>query len=138
MLGRSPWLKTTALLVFFLWLVNFLKNLLIIVVDLLKKPPGLFVFFMISSMVQPLAHHWNVTSLNLFWRYCFGGCSSVHLFILLLWRSTYYSVRLHDFFVTISRCYKEVYVNSFFPHTVRVWNSLPIECFSLTFDLNDF
>ena len=30
------------------------------------------------------------------------------------------------------------YVNSFFPHTARPWNSLPIECFPLTYDLNGF
>ena len=49
-----------------------------------------------------------------------------------------YSVRLHDFSVTIPRCYKDVYVNSFFPPTTRLWNSLPIECFPLTYDLNGF
>ena len=43
-----------------------------------------------------------------------------------------YSGRLHDF----SRCCKKVYVNSFFPRTVRLWNSLAIECFPLTNDLN--
>ena len=32
-------------------------------------------------------------------------------------------------------CYQDVYVNSFFPSTARLWNSLPIECFPLTFDL---
>ena len=32
-------------------------------------------------------------------------------------------------------CYQDVYVNSFFPCTARLWNSLPIECFPLTFDL---
>ena len=42
------------------------------------------------------------------------------------------------FFVTIARCYKDVYVNSFFPPTARLWNSLPIECFSLTNDLHGF
>ena len=52
--------------------------------------------------------------------------------------STCYSDRLHDFSVTIPRGYKDVYVNSFFPHTARLWNSLPIECFPLTYDLNDF
>ena len=41
-------------------------------------------------------------------------------------------------FVTIRRCYKDVYVNNFFPRTARVWNYLPIECFPLTYDLNDF
>ena len=53
-------------------------------------------------------------------------------------RSTCYSDRLHDFSVTIPRCYKDVYVNSFFPRTARLWNSLPIECFPLTCDLSGF
>ena len=53
-------------------------------------------------------------------------------------RSTSYSDRLHDFFVTILRCYNDVYVNSFFPCIARLWNSLPIECFPLTYDLNSF
>ena len=35
-------------------------------------------------------------------------------------------------------CYKDVYVNSFFPCTARLWNSLPIECFPLTYDLSGF
>ena len=42
------------------------------------------------------------------------------------------------FFVTIPRFYKDVYVNSFFPCTAKLWNSLPIECFPLTCDLSDF
>ena len=53
-------------------------------------------------------------------------------------RSTRYSDRLHGFSVTIPRCYKDVYVNSFFPRTAKLWNSLPIECFSLTYDLSGF
>ena len=53
-------------------------------------------------------------------------------------RSTRYSDRLHDSSVTTPRCYKDVYVNSFFPLTGRLWNSLPIECFPLTYDLNGF
>ena len=35
-------------------------------------------------------------------------------------------------------CYKDVYVNSFFPCTARLWNSLPMKCFPLTFDLSGF
>ena len=31
---------------------------------------------------------------------------------------------------------KNVYVNSFFTRTPELWNSLPSECFSLTYDLN--
>ena len=46
-------------------------------------------------------------------------------------RSTLYSV-------TIPRCYKDFYVNSFFPRTARPWNSLVIEYFCLTYDLSGF
>ena len=53
-------------------------------------------------------------------------------------RSTRYSDRLHDFSVPIPRCYKDVYISSFFPRTGRLWNSLPLECFPLTYDLNGF
>ena len=51
-------------------------------------------------------------------------------------RSTCYSDRLHDFSVTIPRCYKDVYVNSFFSRTARLWNSTPIECFPLNYDFS--
>ena len=53
-------------------------------------------------------------------------------------RSTCYPDRLHDFSVTIPRCYKDVYVNSFFSCTARLYNYLPAECFPLTYDLNGF
>lgn len=33
-------------------------------------------------------------------------------------------------------CYRNLYVNSFFPRTARFWNFLPAECFLLTYDLN--
>ena len=84
-----------------------------------------------AASLEPLAHRWNVTSLCLFYRYYFGRCSSELAQLVPLpfsrWRSTRYSDRLHDFSVTIPRCYKDVYVNSFFPLTARLWNSLPIE-----------
>ena len=53
-------------------------------------------------------------------------------------RSTNYSNRLPNFSANIPRCYKGVYVNSFFSHTARPWNSLPAECFPLINDLNGF
>ena len=40
--------------------------------------------------------------------------------------------------VAIPRCYKDVYVNSFFSRTIRFWNFLPIKCFPLNFHLNGF
>ena len=46
--------------------------------------------------------------------------------------------RLHDFSVTITRCHKDVYVNGFFPCRARPLNSLTIEYFPLTYDLNHF
>ena len=35
-----------------------------------------------------------------------------------------------------TKCYKDVYVNSFFPCKVRPWNSLPKECVPMAPDLN--
>ena len=96
----------------------------------------------LAASLEPLAHLWNVASLNLFYSYYFGRCSSeLAQLVPLLFsrgRSTRYSDRLHDFSVTIPRCYKDLYVNSFFPRTTRPWNSLPIECFPLTYDLSGF
>ena len=96
----------------------------------------------VGVSLELLAHRWYVASLSLFYRYYFRRCSSeLAQLVPLLFsrgRSTGYSDRLHDFSVTISRCYKDVYVNSFFPRTARLWNSLPIECFPLTYDLNGF
>ena len=91
---------------------------------------------------EPLAHRRNVASLSLFYRYYFGICSSELAELVPLpysrRRFTRYSDRLHDFSVTIPKCYKDVYVKSFFPRTARLWNSLPIECFPLSYDLNSF
>ena len=95
-----------------------------------------------SSLVasyEPLAHCRNVASLSLFYRYCFGRCSSeLAELVPLLYsrgRSTCYSDKLYDFSVFILRCYKDVYVNSFFSRTARLRNCLPIEWFPLTYDL---
>ena len=75
-------------------------------------------------------------TLSLFYRYYFDRCSSEVAQLVPLpfsWRrSTRYSDRLPDFSVTISRCCKDVYVNTFSPRTPSLWNSLPIQCFPLT------
>ena len=96
----------------------------------------------LAASLELLAHRRNVASLSLFYRYYFGRCSSelaqLVPFSLSRGRSTRCSDRSHDFCVTISRCYRDVYVNSFFPHTARAWNSLPIECFPSTYNLNGF
>ena len=85
------------------------------------------------TSLEPLAHRRNVgitlvdAHLNWFNWFPFSGG-----------RSPRYSDRLHDFSTTILRCYRDVYVNSFFPRTARSYNFLPIECFALTYDLNGF
>ena len=94
------------------------------------------------ASLEALPHRRNVASLSLFYRYYFGRCfSELGQLVPLPFsrgRSTRYSDRLHDFSITIPRCYKDVYVNSFFPRTAKLWNSLPIECFPLTYDLSGF
>ena len=96
----------------------------------------------LAASLEPLAHRRNVASLSLFCRFYFRKCSSELAQLVPLpfsrGRSTHYSERLHDFSVTIPRCYKDVYVNSFFPRTAKLWNSVPIEYFSLTYDLSGF
>ena len=86
----------------------------------------------LDASLESLAHRRNVASLSLFYRYYFGRCSSepAQLFPLpFSWgRSTRSFDRLHNFSVTIPRCYMDFYVNSFFL----------IECFLLTYNLNGF
>ena len=96
----------------------------------------------LAASLEPLAHGQNVVSLSFFFRYYFGRWSSELAQLVPLpfsqGRSTRYSDRLYDFFVTIPRCYKDVYVNSFFRCTAKLWNYLPIEWFPLTYDLSGF
>ena len=78
----------------------------------------------LAASLKPLAHCRNVASLSLFYRYYFGRCSSELAQLVPLsfsrGRSTRYSDRLHDFSITIPRCYKDVYVNSFFLRTAKL------------------
>ena len=72
---------------------------------------------------DPSLYHENVISLSLFYRYYFGNCSfelSELVPLPFSWgMSTCYSDRSHDISVTIPRCDKDVYVNSFFPNTAK-------------------
>ena len=84
----------------------------------------------LAASLEPLAHCENVASLSLFYKYYFCRCSSELAQLVPLpysqGRSTRYSDRLYDFSITIPNATKDVYVNSFFPRTARLWNSLPI------------
>ena len=94
----------------------------------------------------PLLNRWlfveMYSRLIFVYKYYFGRCSSELVQLVSLpyspGRCTRYFDRVHDFPVTIPRCYKDVYVNSFFSRTARLWNSLLIEFFLLTYDLSGF
>ena len=84
--------------------------------DKLQKEIYMTVGPSLAISLEPLAHRQNMASLSLFYRYYLGRCSSELAQQVPLpfsqGRSTRYD-RLHDFSVTISRCYNNVYVNSF-------------------------
>ena len=92
----------------------------------------------LAVSLKPLDHRWKCSQLSLFCRYYFGNCSSEMVSLpYSRGRSTRYSDTVHDF-VTIPRCYEDAYVDSFFSRTASLWNSLPIECFALIYNLNGF
>ena len=77
----------------------------------------------LPASLEPLAHRRNVACSSLFYRYYFGRCSEMTQLVPFPFsrgRSIRYSDRLCDFSVTIARCYKDVYVNSFFPRIARL------------------
>ena len=95
----------------------------------------------------PLLNSWLIAKMqpavsSLLYRYYFGKCSSELAQLVPLpysqGRAACYSDRLYDFSVSIPRRYKHAYVNSFFSCTARLWNSLHIERFPLTYDLIGF
>ena len=95
----------------------------------------------LAASLESLAYHWNLASLSLFCRCYFCRCSELAQLVPLPFsqgKSTHYSDRWHDFSVTIARCYENVYVNSFFFRTAKLWNSPSIEVFPLTYDLSGF
>ena len=96
----------------------------------------------LAASLESLAHRQNVVRLVFFYRYYFGRCSSELAQLVPLpysWgKSTRCSDRLPDFSVTIPRCFKDVCINSFFSRAARLWKSLLIACFPLTYYLNGF
>ena len=96
----------------------------------------------LAATLEPLAQRRDVASLSLFYRYYHSKCSSELADLVPLPhprnRATRYSEGLHDFAVSIPRTNKGIYANSFFPRTAKIWNSLPADCFPLTYDLTQF
>ena len=108
-------------------------------VELLQKWVCRTVGPSLASSLEPLVLCWNTASLSLFYRYYFSRCSSELTQLVPCpysrGKSTCYFDRVHDFSITIRRCYKDVNVNSFFPPSARLKNPLPIDC---RFCLNRF
>ena len=76
--------------------------------DKIQKPICRAIGSSLAASFEPLAHK----SLNLYYRYYFRRCSSELAQLVplpfLRRRKSYYSDRLHDFSVTIPRCYKRI------------------------------
>ena len=89
----------------------------------------------LADSLQPLAFRPNVAS-EVFSKGI--AMKDVHLDELLTRCSTFlFSWYVYALFIILT-CYKDVYVNSFFPFIARLWNYLPKECFPLNYDLNGF
>ena len=91
----------------------------------------------LSTSLEHLAHCRNIANYRYYFNRCLSELAELITIPYSQGRSTRHSDRQHDFSETIPRCYKDFCVNSFFPRTARLWNSLSIECFSLTYDLSD-
>ena len=96
----------------------------------------------LASGLPPLSHRRDVASLSLFYK-CYNGACSLELASLVpppkfFSRATRLSVTSHPYTVEVPKCKKSFYANSFFPRTSILWNSLPIECFPDSYNIQIF
>ena len=75
----------------------------------------------LAASLEPLSHRQNVVSLSLCYRYYFGRCSSELAF--LEWGLLVILIDCMIFFVTIPRCYKDVYGNSLDSGILSLYNA---------------
>ena len=88
------------------------------------------VITLLAASLEPLAYCRNVAFLTFFYMYDFGSSELAQLVPLPYSCGRFFFLSpLFD----VTRV--SVYGNSFFPHTARLWNFLPIECFPLNYDL---
>ena len=92
--------------------------------------------------ILPMSHRRNVGSLSLLYRYFHGHCSKELLGLVPapqhLGPSTRYAAASHPFCLEIPRSRTKHHMKSFFPRTVRLWNSLPSSVFPADYDLAQF
>ena len=97
------------------------------------------------TTLQPLSHRRNVASLSLFYRYYNGKCSQELQKMVpcckTFGRNTRYSTRVqknHPHFLQVEGIYPKYHMDSFFPRTASLWNTLPSDCFPDSYDLDFF
>ena len=94
----------------------------------------------LAIFLEPLAHHRNVASLSLVYRYYFG--TYVHLnwlnwlHFLFLVGAILVILIVCMIFLSPFLDVTKMSTSSFFPRAARLWNSVHIECFPLTNNLN--
>ena len=96
----------------------------------------------LTNSLPSLAHRRAVSSLALFYRYYHGRCSDELTAVVpkpkSFSRSTRSTSLTNPYVVSIPRCRTEVYKSSFFPRTALLWNKVPLHCFPLQYDLQQF
>ena len=97
------------------------------------------------ATLQPLSHRRKVASLSLLYRYYNGKCSQeLHDMVpphMTFPRTTRYSSHTlshHPHSLQVEGNCPKYHLDSFFPRTVRDWNSLPASCFPIHYNLDKF
>ena len=96
----------------------------------------------LASSLEPLSVRRSVSSSSLFYRYFHGLCAERLSLVVppvrTFTRSTRFAASSHPFTVSVPKANTVRYSNSFFPHTAALWNSLPVSCFPLSYNLSQF
>ena len=95
-----------------------------------------------GSTLQLLSHRSSVATLSLFYRYFHGKCSDgFSNLVPPVWvfgRKTQFAISAHPCTIADLRCRMKGSADSFIPRAVSLWNSLPVTCFPLLYDLPSF
>jgi hypothetical protein len=96
----------------------------------------------VKENILPMSHRRNVGSLSLLYRYFHGHCSNELLGLVpppqQFGQSTRYAASSHPYCLALPRSRTEHHRKSFFPRTVRLWNSLPSSVFPVDYNLAQF
>jgi Reverse transcriptase (RNA-dependent DNA polymerase) len=97
---------------------------------------------LVKENILPMSHRRNVGSLSLLYRYFHGHCSKELLGLVPtlqhLGPSTRRAGASHPYCLAVPHSRTEHHRKSFFPRTVRLWNSLPSFVFPVDYNLSQF